>query len=68
MNRFLFKIITEDGFHIECRYDRAMKYYEKYGIKMYAYTKNLFPTTILMHWKRPSVSSFLSCAWANVCL
>lgn len=52
MNRYLYKIITEDGYHIEHRFEQAKRYFDQHGVKMYAYTKNLKPTYILMYWKK----------------
>lgn len=63
---YLYKVILEDGYYVDYKYERAKKLFDREGIRMYAYTKNLFPTTILMYWKRPMVSSFFCIAYGQM--
>ncbi|MBR2653982.1 MAG: hypothetical protein IKD59_05435 [Lachnospiraceae bacterium] len=54
--RFLYKIVTADGSIVQDKYERAKQLFDKNGIRMYAYSKNLKPTYILMFWKKPETA------------
>lgn len=48
----LFDVVDKNGnksyFY---QYDKAIKYFEEYGVKIYVKTKDLFPLTMLLSWK-----------------
>ena len=54
MKSFFFKVVKEDGTTFkDYKFERARKIFEREGVKIYAYTKNLFPIVLLIDWKQP---------------
>lgn len=51
MRDLLFYVVGSEGKHYFYDYERAVKYYDLFGDKMYAYTKDLFPVVSLLCWK-----------------
>ena len=52
MRQYLYKVILDDGRpYRHYDYDAAVEMFEREGIKLYAYTKNLKPHTVLLKWK-----------------
>ena len=52
-NKSLFyKVLLKDGrYYRDYKYERSRALFEAEGVKLYGYTKNLFPITILLDWK-----------------
>lgn len=63
--QFLYKVVRKDGTsYVDCKFERALKKYEEDDrcIKMYAYTKRLKPTYILLFSKEVSLMAHFSIA------
>ncbi len=51
-SNYLYYIIDNRGKKIRYYlYEKALKDFDDFGIKLYMYTKDLFPTTALIKWK-----------------
>lgn len=49
---FFFKIVKKDGnIYHDYQFERAREIFERDGGRFYAYTRNLFPVTILIDYK-----------------
>ena len=47
-----YKVTTKDGRTIrDYNYERACDLFEREGVKLHAYTKNVFPLVLLIAWK-----------------
>lgn len=50
--RFIYRVVDTEGKTIGFEhFDKAMRYFNEYGVKLYFVTKNLFPTVALAYWK-----------------
>lgn len=50
MRNFYYMTINNNKKHYYQRLDEAKQYHEYYGGKLYAVTKDLFPTKVLLAW------------------
>jgi len=50
MRDLLYYVVTKTEKHYFYRIEDAKKYFQLNGGKLYAYTKDLFPTKALLYW------------------